>query len=958
MANNTVKFLITGDAAGLEAAAAKGEASVNKLGTTGDKLGKAVSTGAKIAVAGLVGFAAESVKVALEGEKSQAILTQAIKNTGANVAKVGPQFDALAESQAKYGQTADQSREALATLVTATGSTTQAEKLLQTTEDISAAKHISSAAAAKLVGKVAEGNVGSLGRFGLATKDAAGNTLTAAAAMQELTTKFHGVADAVANTPAGKLAAFKAQFEDLEEEVGNKLLPVITRFGSDALSAVTGLEHGFNDLSGPIKTTIEVVAGAAAGALVLAKGYGLVKTAVGTVGQAYRDVSGFVKGFGASNEAAADETVAATEQADTGIASLGTTFQTVGADIAAAVDAVNVSIESLGATATEIAGYIEVGLLKAEGGFVSLGTSAEESATVTATAFAGIGADAEALAATIQEAKAASDVGVWGAGGFAGGTGGGAGGGTPVVVPPPSSEGTNILEQDASEVGGVGAGVVAGKVAGRVGGSVAEEAGGAAADVTFGSALRAALGPAAIAALLTGGDSGPSKSGQQIVQQYGVKYAQKLETGDISDLKSGADGGKGSQDYKSAEAQVAGLDAAIEQHKAIVQASGNVDNIVAGQVKSFGLANSVAQTFVNGLTGSVKTNTGAVRDNGTVTSAQAASLKTYGSNLTATLNPALSAIQAEQGLTQAKQNQYLATIAVDQAAKQYGKNSPQYLQAEQALTGASSDRVNAAINEQTSLANLAQTYQAGGKTVDDFKNVLQGLVSQGAISQDQANGMTLAFALTSKSLDGVAATADGATTSLDKIPKEHAIGLSVNDQATPKITTVGGLVDALQGKRASVTIGADVSTAIANLDYLQSAIQAAARTDPSLYVTLTGHTQSNQGVVRRASGGLLRAGQLSTVGENGIETARAGGQTYLLSNQDVQITPNSQIPRVSAAGSAGQYAPAGGGDTYIIVHVNVPVSADKGAVGQEVAEALEAFRKQGGGSVLKTLVGV
>lgn len=920
-----IVVLFSGDTAPLKAAVGEADASLKGLSESSSKSSAIAKAGFAAGGLAVAAFGVLSVKAALEGEKSQATLNNAIKNTGASLKSVGPQYDELEAHGAKYGETNDQVRQGLTVLLNATGNTTKAASLLGITQDIAAAKHMDLAAAAKLVGKVSEGNVGSLGRFGLATKDATGKTITEAQAMQELQSRFHGVADEIANTPAGKLKEFEAQFHNLEETVGNLLLPILTKF----IDGIVDLEQGFDHLSGPEKVAIESALALGAAGLVVYKAWGPitsliggVQTLVGKIGGSATAAAGETEGAAADADTALEETAATGEASATEISAA---FGAAAADIVAAVGELTAAISSIGPAGVDAGGV-------AADGLQAIGAAATEQVAVTGGAFSEIGVEADALATQIQEAKAASDVGPWGGGGFAGGAGGGEEGGAPVVVPTGGSTADaapSLLEDGAGA--GLGLGVKA-----ALGGGVALLAGGT--------------------ALVATNDQAPGQQNNSAADQTFLGKSQAGQQKQIKQLQGFAsETGVSAADEKSLEERISHLQSLADVTKSL----GGTDNIVAGAVKNFGLATSVAQGFVNGLTSSVQTNTGAVRNNGTVTNAQASALKTYGSNLTGTLSPALSAIQAEQGLTTAKQNSAYATLAVAQAEKEYGKNSPQAIQARQAATQASQDQVTAAINENTALVTLAQTYQAGGKSVDDFKAMLQGLVSQGAITQDQANGMTLAFGITSKSLDGVSQTANDAAAALEKVPKQHAIGLSVDDKATGPITTVGGLVDALQGKRASVTIGADVSTAIANLDYLQSAIQAAARTDPSLYVALTGHTQSNKNVTFKAGGGYLQRGELSMVNEAGHEMFEdAHGRQYLMPGTDGKVIPNHELlpfgqqmagvpaptpvrPVAVPVSSAGFSVQIGEG----AVQINVAPGADGAAAGQAAARAFIAGLK-------------
>lgn len=210
---------------------AKGEmASVEKEGSSSfSKLGS-VGVGALAAGgAAAVAFGASAVKAALEGEKADAQLETAIKNAGGSMEEMGPKVSGLSDHMAKFGFTNDETEAALAKLTTATGDPMKALNNMGLVADFAKARNIDLATAAQTVGKVMAGNVGALSRLGLSTKDAAGHTLTASAAMEMLQQKFGGQAQAQADTYAGKMAAFDAQFHNIQEQVGQALIPVIAK---------------------------------------------------------------------------------------------------------------------------------------------------------------------------------------------------------------------------------------------------------------------------------------------------------------------------------------------------------------------------------------------------------------------------------------------------------------------------------------------------------------------------------------------------------------------------------------------------------------------------------------------------------------------------------------------------------------------------------------------------------
>lgn len=209
----------------------EGGGNFSKLG----KIGGAALAGL---AGGAVAFGGIAVKAALDGEKAHAQLVNAVKNSGASFKSVEPQIEALSRKFAGFGYENDEVEASLTRLTSATKNPKAAMIDLGVAADLAKARHISLEQAATLVSKVSNGNVGALGRMGIATKDAAGHTLSAAAAMKMLAEKFGGSAQAEAGTYAGKIKSFEANIKNLVERLGNELIPVLTKYLVPAFQAV------------------------------------------------------------------------------------------------------------------------------------------------------------------------------------------------------------------------------------------------------------------------------------------------------------------------------------------------------------------------------------------------------------------------------------------------------------------------------------------------------------------------------------------------------------------------------------------------------------------------------------------------------------------------------------------------------------------------------------------------
>lgn len=207
------------------------QAEIKKTADTTQAATDRMAQVGKVAFAGLataaVAFGAIAVKAALEGQQAHAQLVNAVQNSGTAFASVGGKVDEMSGKFAKLGYENDAVEAALARLVQSTGNVAGAMREMGLVADFARARHIDLEQAATVVGKVMNGNVTALAKLGFATKDAAGNVLTASQALQMLSERFGGAAQANAGTYAGKLQALSAEWHNMVEVVGNMLLPVL-----------------------------------------------------------------------------------------------------------------------------------------------------------------------------------------------------------------------------------------------------------------------------------------------------------------------------------------------------------------------------------------------------------------------------------------------------------------------------------------------------------------------------------------------------------------------------------------------------------------------------------------------------------------------------------------------------------------------------------------------------------
>jgi len=118
------------------------------------------------------------------------------------------------------------------------------KKLMPAVMDLAAAKNIDLASASELVRKGITGGTDALSRHGIHLRGTAGSAERLKSVIEELTKAFGGQSDALAQTTTGKLQNYMNQIEDLKEELGMRLIPVLIKVSE----LVLVIADGFNQM--------------------------------------------------------------------------------------------------------------------------------------------------------------------------------------------------------------------------------------------------------------------------------------------------------------------------------------------------------------------------------------------------------------------------------------------------------------------------------------------------------------------------------------------------------------------------------------------------------------------------------------------------------------------------------------------------------------------------------------
>jgi hypothetical protein len=153
--------------------------------------------GAMIGVGGAV--AGIGFGLSVLGSKDKAArqqLAASVEATGQAWSDYSDQVEAAIKHNERFGNTADETENALQILTQATGSPKQALGLLSTATDLAAAKHEDLSAAATQVGKIYNGNTKLLKQFGINLDSSAAATKAAAKATRDAAVAQKKLADA------------------------------------------------------------------------------------------------------------------------------------------------------------------------------------------------------------------------------------------------------------------------------------------------------------------------------------------------------------------------------------------------------------------------------------------------------------------------------------------------------------------------------------------------------------------------------------------------------------------------------------------------------------------------------------------------------------------------------------------------------------------------------------------
>lgn len=224
--------------AGLAGSTAKDS---KRIGGSYAAMGKAAKVAGLAIAGGLAVGAKKSVDAFAEAEQAQARMLAQLKASGVSYRAHATEIDKVIQSTSRLTALDDEDlQDAFTNIVRTTGSVSKSLKLTGLAADIARAKHMDVAKAGELVAKVAGGNTGILGRYGITIKKGASAT-EALAAVQA---KFAGQAKAYGETSGAANERFKVAVENLEESLGRGLAPALASAADWSAKFVDGMTRG------------------------------------------------------------------------------------------------------------------------------------------------------------------------------------------------------------------------------------------------------------------------------------------------------------------------------------------------------------------------------------------------------------------------------------------------------------------------------------------------------------------------------------------------------------------------------------------------------------------------------------------------------------------------------------------------------------------------------------------
>lgn len=256
--SNSRKLIIEviGDTSKLDRSFRGVETRSQKLGASFKRFGKAGAIGAGIAGTALLTKQLKaSVSAAFEAEKAQVRLEGAFKSAGASRLQLAAATAKIAEVSRQAAIDDEELSDSLAKLTRTTGSAQKGLKGMALAANIARARGISLGAATKIVEKAFIGQLRGLKAVGVEIDK---NT-TSTEAIDRAQRKFAGSAEAYGKTASAAQERLGVAFENLQEKIGAKLIPILTKLALALIDVIDFTEKNWPKFSKAIQNAARVI---------------------------------------------------------------------------------------------------------------------------------------------------------------------------------------------------------------------------------------------------------------------------------------------------------------------------------------------------------------------------------------------------------------------------------------------------------------------------------------------------------------------------------------------------------------------------------------------------------------------------------------------------------------------------------------------------------------------------
>ena len=250
--SRTLKLSILAETKDLVAGLNTASKETESFGDKATEFGKKAALAFAVAGAAIGAYAKVAIENAAADEKAQRNLALTIENTTkATATQIAGVEKYISTTSVAIGVTDDELRPAFGRLVRSTKDVEDAQKLLNLALDISAATGKPLEAIANSLGKAYDGNLNALGRLGLGIDQSILKSKDFDLVFNTLTKTFGGFADNEAQSTEKAFARIKIASDEIQEQIGAALLPVIQELTTFILTDVVPNVQSFvNGLTG------------------------------------------------------------------------------------------------------------------------------------------------------------------------------------------------------------------------------------------------------------------------------------------------------------------------------------------------------------------------------------------------------------------------------------------------------------------------------------------------------------------------------------------------------------------------------------------------------------------------------------------------------------------------------------------------------------------------------------